>query len=277
MKTSWTTDYRRIERAILFLEGHAGHQPGLKDVSRHVNLSEYHFQRLFKRWAGITPKQFLQVLSLERTKELLRERGSLLDVTYRAGMSSPSRLHDLFVSIEAVTPREFREKGRELSIRYGFHPTPFGECLIAVTDRGISNLAFVREGGRKKALSDLRQQWRHAEISEDPRGTKSYIEMIFGTSHAAGRTINLALKGTNFQVKVWQALLKIPRGAVSSYETIAAAIRKPMAVRAVANAVARNPVAFLVPCHRVIRKTGAIGGYHWGTARKKAMLAWEKR
>jgi AraC family transcriptional regulator of adaptative response/methylated-DNA-[protein]-cysteine methyltransferase len=270
---SGSGDYERIEKAILFLERNSHHQPGLKEIAESVNLSEYHFQRLFRRWAGISPKRFLQVLTLERTKDLLKDKGSLLEVTYQSGLSSAGRLHDLFVTIESVTPDEFRKQGKDITIRYGFHPSPFGECLVAITDRGVSNLSFVQEGGRSQAVNTLRKQWKHALVVQDQDMTRKYAARIF--TSGGNRCINLALRGTNFQIKVWQALLNIPCGRVSAYETIAAAVGRPDAVRAVANAVAGNPVAFLIPCHRVIRKTGALGGYHWGTVRKKAMLAWE--
>ncbi len=266
-------DYQRIEQVILFLEKNGHRQPGLKEVARAVHLSEYHFQRLFRRWAGISPKRFLQVLTLERAKQLLQTSGSLLDVSWQAGLSGAGRLHDLFVNIESVTPAEFRERGKDTTLRYGFHPSPFGECLIAVTERGVSNLAFVQNSSRGRAVAELREQWEHAKIIRDQVATRDCAKRIFKRDNR--RPITLTVRGTNFQVKVWQALLKIPAGRVETYAQVAAAIGKPNAVRAVANAVANNPVAFLVPCHRVIRKTGALGGYHWGMARKKAMLAWE--
>jgi AraC family transcriptional regulator, regulatory protein of adaptative response / methylated-DNA-[protein]-cysteine methyltransferase len=267
-------DYQRIEKAILFLEKNAFRRPDLREVAQSVNLSEYHFQRLFKRWAGISPKRFLQALTLEHAKEALKDSGSLLNVTYEAGLSSPGRLHDLFVNMEAVTPDEFRKQGASLKIRYGFHPSPFGECLVAVTERGISNLAFVPQGDRTKVIRELKKQWKHAEVLEDGSATKVYADRIFGAAKT-DTPLTLHPKGTNFQIKVWQALLKVPRGSVTSYEGIAQQINRPSAVRAVANAVAHNPVAYLIPCHRVIRKTGAVGGYRWGSARKKAILAWE--
>jgi len=273
MTTQAIRDYERIEKAILFLEKNALRRPDLKEVARSANLSEYHFQRLFKRWAGISPKRFLQALTLARAKESLKSAGSLLSATYDAGLSGAGRLHDLFVNIEAVTPDEFRKRGGGLKIRYGFHPSPFGEALIAVTDRGVATVAFAARGGRAKAVRALRRQWKHAGIAENPSATKPYADRIFGK--AAGTPLTLHLKGTNFQIKVWQALLKIPRGAVASYEDVARTIGRPRSVRAVANAVAHNPVGYLIPCHRVIRKTGAIGGYGWGVSRKKAMLAWE--
>lgn len=274
MKTQAADDYQRIEKAILFLEKNALCRPDLKEIAKAVNLSEYHFQRLFKRWAGISPKRFLQALTLERAKEALKNSGSLLDVAYGMGLSSPGRLHDLFVNIEAVTPDEFRKQGASLKIRYGFHPSPFGEFLVAVTDRGISNLAFVPQGDRTRIIRELKNQWKHAEVLEDPSATRPYADRLFKASRSAS-PLMLHLKGTNFQIKVWQALLNVPRGAVASYEYIARKIGMPSAVRAVANAVAHNPVAYLIPCHRVIRKTGVVGGYRWGSTRKKAMLAWE--
>jgi AraC family transcriptional regulator of adaptative response/methylated-DNA-[protein]-cysteine methyltransferase len=267
-------DYRRIEKAILFLEKNFRTQPDLRKIARSVNLSEYHFQRLFKRWAGISPKRFLQLLTAEYAKQVMDSGGSLLDVTDKTGLSSAGRLHDLFVSMEAVTPGEFRKRGEDVKIFYGLHPTPFGECFIAVTERGICHLAFMGRTGRKTIVQTLMKQWRQADISEDTARTRPYIERIFG-SDPPNSLVPLHLAGTNFQIKVWQALLKIPRGTIVSYGNIAGAIGKPAAARAVANAVAHNPIAFLIPCHRVIRKTGALGGYRWGSARKKAMLAWE--
>jgi AraC family transcriptional regulator, regulatory protein of adaptative response / methylated-DNA-[protein]-cysteine methyltransferase len=273
--TASANDYQRIEKAILYLERNALRQPDLKEIARSVNLSEYHFQRLFRRWAGVSPKRFLQALTLERAKEALNNSENLLDATYGTGLSSSGRLHDLFVNMEAVTPDEFRRQGSGLKIRYGFHPSPFGECLMAVTDRGISNLSFVPQGGRAKIIRELKKQWNQAEVVKDPSATRPYADRIFDAGKPAA-PLTLYLKGTNFQIKVWQALLKIPRGGIVSYEDIARRIGRPDAVRAVANAVAHNPVAFLIPCHRVIRKTGAVGGYRWGSPRKKALLAWEQ-
>jgi len=267
-------DYKRIEKAILYLEKNAHRRPDLKEVAQAVNLSEYHFQRIFRRWAGISPKRFLQFLTLERIKALMKGAGSLLDVTYRSGLSSEGRLHDLFVNVDAVTPGEFRSRGENLKVRYGFYRSPFGDCLVAVTDRGITNLAFIQPGKRAIAVRDLKMEWKRADIAEDPATTKPYVEKIFRPGRAGGK-VDLFVKGTNFQIKVWKALLRIPRGAVISYEAVARQIGRPKAVRAVANAVANNPIAFLIPCHRVILKSGAFGGYRWGSTRKKAILAWE--
>ncbi len=269
-------DYSRIESAILFLEKNHPARPGLKEIARSVNLSEYHFQRLFRRWAGISPKRFLQFLTLRSAKELFDGSKSLLDVSYEAGLSSPSRLHDLFVAAEAVTPGEYKTRGQGLEITCGFHPSPFGECLVGMTQRGICFLAFVPAGGREKALRQLKKQWAGAEFREDARATRPCASHIFNPRVFRGaRPLTLFLKGTNFQLKVWEALLKTAPGSVVSYEDLAERVGRHGAARAVGNAVARNPVAFLIPCHRVIQKTGVIGNYRWGPARKKAMLAWE--
>lgn len=267
-------DYKRIEKAILYLEKNARRQPDLRDVAQAMNLSEYHFQRIFRRWAGISPKRFLQFLTIERVKTLMKGSGSLLDITYQAGLSSAGRLHDLFVNVEAVTPGEFRKRGENLKIRYGFYPSPFGECLIAVTDRGITNLVFVQPGGRATMVRELKTQWKRADVTEDATAARPYVEKIFAPGRS-GSEVDLFVKGTNFQIKVWKALLRIPRGAVISYEDMAKQIGMPKAVRAVAGAVASNPIAYLIPCHRVILKSGALGGYRWSGTRKKAILAWE--
>ena len=269
-------DYARIEKAILFLEGNYQRQPELHEIAASVNLSEFHFQRLFRRWAGISPKRFVQFLTLEHAKKLLGGSHSVLDATYDAGLSSPGRLHDLFVNIEAVTPGEFKARGANLEIHYGFHATPFGECLLAATDRGVCGLGFVGDGGRSRTLHDFKQRWPEARMKENARRTSPYLHRIFGPTNGDGKKpITLVLRGTNFQVKVWEALLRIPMGAVTSYEELAASVCSTRAARAVGAAVGKNPVAFLIPCHRVIHKAGVIGNYHWGSARKKAILAWE--
>jgi len=269
-------DYFRIERAILFLEQNYPRQPELREVAESVQLSEFHFQRLFRRWAGISPKRFLQFLTLEHAKRLLERKQTVLDATYDAGLSSPGRLHDLFVNIEAMTPGEFKTQGAGLHISYGFHPSPFGECLLAVTERGICALGFVSTNERTPVLRDFQARWPEARWEEDSRLTQPYIRRIFGGEKSNGnRPITLVLRGTNFQIKVWEALLKIPMGSVVPYENLAATVCSGRAARAVGAAVGKNPIAFLIPCHRVIRKAGRIGDYHWGAARKKAILAWE--
>ncbi|HEX8695410.1 MAG TPA: methylated-DNA--[protein]-cysteine S-methyltransferase [Longimicrobium sp.] len=270
-----TSDYQRIEQAIRYLERHYREQPRLEDVARSVHLSEFHFQRLFRRWAGISPKRFLQFLTVEHAKRRLEECRSVLEATYDAGLSSPGRLHDLFVSLEAVTPGEYKLRGAGLAIRYGFHETPFGTALLATTDRGVCGLAFVDEDGGGEALEDLRERWELARLAEDPRATADAARRIFDREQGDERPLPLFVQGTNHQVRVWQALLRVPAGALVTYEALADAAGAPGSARAVANAVGRNPVAFAIPCHRVIRKLGVMGGYRWGTARKQAILGWE--
>jgi len=271
-----TADYERIEKAILYLEGNFRGHPSLGDVAREVGLSEYHFHRLFTRWAGISPKRFLQFLTAEYARGLLRESPSVLEAAYGSGLSGPGRLHDLIVNVYAVTPGELKGEGAGLTIRYGVHPSPFGDCFVAITGKGICALSFLPGRSAEEALEELRSRWRRARLVEDPKGTKPVTDRVFDPSRREGASpLNVIVKGTNFQVKVWEALVRIPPGRAASYEAIAARIDAPDAVRAVGNAVARNPVAFLIPCHRVIRKTGVFGGYRWGPARKKAILAWE--
>jgi AraC family transcriptional regulator of adaptative response/methylated-DNA-[protein]-cysteine methyltransferase len=238
-----------------------------------VGLSEYHFQRLFTRWAGISPKRFLQFLTVEYAKELLVDKRNLLDVTYETGLSSPGRLHDLFVNCEAITPGEFKTNGQGVTINYGFHPSPFGECLVAVTERGVCGLFFVT-GQWEDSFRELESVWSEANFVEDRMQTKPMAERIFDPVRHT-QALPVVLKGTNFQLKVWQALLRIPAGSMVSYDAVAAHIGQPGAARAVGNAVARNPVGYVIPCHRVIRKTGLLGKYHWGSVRKKAILGWE--
>jgi AraC family transcriptional regulator of adaptative response/methylated-DNA-[protein]-cysteine methyltransferase len=269
-------DYSRIEKAILFLDRNFSEQPSLSKIASGVNLSEHHFQRLFRHWAGISPKRFVQFLTIEYAKQLLQESKSVLEVTYEAGLSSPGRLHDLFVNVEAVTPGEFKAKGAGLKIVYGVHSSPFGPCLLAITDRGICGLSFLFQSDPRKAVETLGRKWSGASFSEDPGTTGPLIDRIFPRTKPQGpRGLSLFLKGTNFQLKVWEALLKIPQGAAISYQDLAVHLGKPGAARAVGNAVGQNPIAYVIPCHRVIRKMGVIGDYHWGAARKKAMLAWE--
>lgn len=271
-----SSDYQRIEEAIRYLEENFRDQPSLEEVAKHLNLSPYHFQRLFRRWAGISPKRFLQFLTLEYAKELLDESHSVLDTTYESGLSSPGRIHDLFVNIEAVTPGQYRTRGAGLKIAYGIHPSPFGDCLLAATERGICDLSFVTKGSRQEAVAELQQRWGAAELYESPETTQPYVDQVFPPEPQNGkRSVTLFLSGTNFQIKVWEALLKIPPGHARSYGDVAQSIGQPGAARAVGSAVGSNPVAYIIPCHRVIRKTGALGNYHWGRTRKQAMVGWE--
>ena len=269
-------DYQRIEKAIQFLAENFHSQPSLKEIAGNIHMSEFHFQRLFTRWVGISPKRFLQFLTKEYAKTLLEKSINLLDVTYESGLTSPGRLHDLFVSCEAVTPGEYKTRGAGLEIAYGYHATPFGECMLAITDRGICGLSFVQNDGRQPVFADLKNRWAHAKLVEDPYVTRPFVKRIFDPSKQKNSApLYLILNGTNFQIKVWEALIKIPMGAVVSYESVAAHIGMPKASRAVGNAVGSNPVSFVIPCHRVIRKTAEFGNYGGGVARKMAMLGWE--
>jgi AraC family transcriptional regulator, regulatory protein of adaptative response / methylated-DNA-[protein]-cysteine methyltransferase len=270
------SDYPQIQRAIEFIEANTNRQPSLAQVAEHVGLSEFHFQRLFTRWAGISPKRFLQFLTLEHAKRLLRDSRTVLDASYEAGLSGSGRLHDLFVTVESVTPGEFRALGAGLEIAWGVHPTPFGDSLIATTPRGICALYFVREGGLGAAMEELAATWPEASLVERPSATAPYAEQIFAQDRSANTTpLPVHLRGTNFQVNVWKALLRIPCGTAVSYEDLADMISAPRAARAVGSAVGSNPVSFLIPCHRVIRKTGHFGNYGGGPSRKRAILAWE--
>ena len=267
-------DYLRIEQAIQYLEKHANTQPELSEIASAVGLSEYHFQRIFSRWAGISPKRFLQFLTKESAKDLLSKSENLLDTTYGVGLSSLGRLHDLFVTTEAVTPGQYKSGGAGLTIRYGLHDTPFGKALIGTTERGICHLGFVGNS-EGEAIDTLVVNWQQAEMIEDHQATVTLVDPIFDLSQRAKTPLHLHLRGTNFQLKVWEALLRIPPGAVTSYQGLAEQAGRPGASRAVGTALGRNPIAVLIPCHRVIRKLGEFGNYRHGMARKKALLGWE--
>lgn len=269
-------DFERIEKVIEYIEQNFKQQPELGEISKHIGLSEFHLQRLFKRWVGISPKRFLQYLTKEHAKTLLRQSENVLSVTYDTGLSGPGRLHDLFINCEAVTPGEYKLLGEGLKIYYGIHQTLFGKCMIAKTDRGICGLFFLRDSNGNEYVKRLNHDWPEARIEENPVITAASVDQIFNLkSWEKNKPISLFVQGTNFQIKIWEALLKIPSGNVVAYEEIAQFVGKPKAVRAVGSAVARNPVSFLIPCHRVIRKYGDFGNYQGGTARKKAILAWE--
>ena len=262
-------DYRRVAEAIAYLDDHARAQPSLDDVAAAVGLSPHHFHRLFRRWAGTTPKRFLQALTLDAAKERLAESRSVLDTAFEVGLSGPSRLHDLFVTVDGVTPGEFARGGHGVELTWGLTPTPFGTALIGRTARGVCHLAFV-DGDEEAAVAELAERWPEAELREDPSGARELADAIF-----RGERPPLHVRGTNFQLRVWEALLRIPPGRVAAYSRVAEGVGRPDAVRAVAGAVARNRIGWLIPCHRVIRKVGAAGGYRWGERRKRAMLGWE--
>src|SRR6476469_1268353 len=269
-------DYHRIARAIAFMRQHHLNQPNLATVAEHIGLSEYHFQRLFTQWAGISPKRFLQYLTVEYAKSKITQTKSLLDLTLDVRLSSPGRLHDLFVTLEAMSPGEFKAGGAGLQIRYGIHDTPFGTSLIATTARGICNLYFLETTDEQTAAQRLRLAWKNAEIIRDEQATQSLRDLIFTSETLnAQKPLTLLLKGTNFQIQVWRALLKLPFGAIATYQTIAQMVARPTAARAVGNAIGKNPIGYLIPCHRVIRESGELGGYGWGVDRKTVMLGWE--
>lgn len=269
-------DYQRIEQAIAYLESHAREQPSLAEAAAALGLSQHHFQRLFKRFAGVSPKRFLQFLTASQARRLLQDSRPVLDAAFALGLSSPSRLHDLTLNAYAMTPGQVAREGQGLEIRYGLPDTPFGRCLLAVTDRGVCGLYFVDSGGREAALANLAQSWPGAELRQDQASVGRVAQRIFAPM-ASGRPtpLNLLVRGSNFQLQVWQALLRIPPGAVIAYGNLATRLGSPGAARAVGRAVGANPIAYLIPCHRVLRASGAFGGYRWGLQRKKAMLAWE--
>jgi AraC family transcriptional regulator of adaptative response/methylated-DNA-[protein]-cysteine methyltransferase len=271
------TDYDRIAKAIDFIASKVDSQPTLNEIAAHLYLSPFHFQRLFCRWAGVTPKRFLQVLTVERAKQLLSESKSLLDVSDSVGLSSSSRLYDHFVHLEAVTPGEYKSGGVGLTIEYGVHDTPFGKAFIAITPKGICNFSFLESATGDDHLAVLRAKWPRAEIYEDSGKTHAVISAMFGENLNSDRPtpISLHVSGTNFQISVWKALLQIAPAAVVSYAKVAAFIGHSSSARAVGQAVGANPVAFLIPCHRVIQQSGKLGGYHWGETRKQAIHVWE--
>ncbi len=269
-------DYYRIEKAIAYIKENAGQQPDLVDIAASVHLSDYHFQRMFSRWAGISPKRFLQYLTKEYAKKLLRNDRSVMDTTYDVGLSGGSRLHDLFVVCEAVTPGEYKREGEGLKIFYGCHPSPFGYCLLGATERGVCYLEFQVDGLKNPSIQGIQKRWPRAEITLKPKKSHALVKKIFNFKPASDNApLHLYVKGSNFQIKVWEALLKIPLGNVVTYEDVARQIKMPKAARAVGNAVGQNPIPFLIPCHRVIRKMGDFGNYGGGKERKKAMLGWE--
>jgi len=266
------TDYERIKKAIEFIRSNFQRQPDLDAVAREVYLSQFHFQRLFKEWAGVSPKKFLQYISLQHAKKLLQQH-TVSDAAYETGLSGSSRLHDLFISIEGMTPGEYKNGGEQLQINYSFAETPFGNIIVASTAKGICHLAFADDEG--KALEELQSQFPKARFKQVVDTIQQNALFIFTQDWKDLSKIKLHLKGTAFQIKVWEALLKIPMGDVSTYSGIANTINNPNASRAVGTAIGDNPVAFLIPCHRVIRSTGDFGQYHWGSVRKTAIIGWE--
>jgi AraC family transcriptional regulator of adaptative response/methylated-DNA-[protein]-cysteine methyltransferase len=274
-----TTDdhinYQRIEQAIVYLEKNFHRQPELDEVAENVHLSPFHFQRIFSEWAGISPKRFLQFLTVDFLKQKLQQSKNLIEAAESVGLSSQSRVYDLFTTLEAVTPQEYKLKGAGIKIEYGFHQTPFGLSLIGITDRGICWLSFLTaDQDPKSELEKLKMHWHNSVFYEHVSLTSDYINQIFSTG-ANPKKLHVFVKGTNFQVKVWEALLKIPMGDVTTYQSIANAIQNSNAMQAVGSAVGSNHVAYLIPCHRVIRKDGILGEYRWEATRKKSIIGWE--
>ena len=267
------TNYQRIEKAIGYINTHFKEQPDLDEVAKQVYLSPFHFQRLFKEWAGVTPKKFLQYISLEYAKQFLEQKHSLADVSFEAGLSGTSRLHDLFISIEGMTPGEYKNEGENLQINYSFAETFFGDVLIGSTDKGICHIAFA--GNPDEELTGMRNRFPRAVFVQRTDMHQQNALQVFKNDWKDLEKIKLHLKASPFQIKVWEALLRIPFGSISTYASIAHDIHSPNASRSVGTAIANNPVAFLIPCHRVIKSTGLVGEYHWGRTRKSALLGWE--
>jgi AraC family transcriptional regulator of adaptative response/methylated-DNA-[protein]-cysteine methyltransferase len=272
-------DYDIVRRAIAFLSLNWEEQPTLERLAAHLDLSPAHTQRLFKRWCGLSPKEFVQAVTIDHARALLAGSASVLDAAHEVGLSGGGRLHDLFVDHEAMTPGDYKRRGEGLSIAYGFHQTPFGETLLLVTDRGLAGLAFVDEDkgqSRSDALADMTRRWPRATFAEAPGRTAPHADAIFEPARwSEERPVRLVLIGTDFEVRVWETLLRIPMGRAVTYADIARHLGQPTAARAVGSAVGRNPISFVVPCHRVLRGDGQLGGYHWGLTRKKALIGWE--
>ena len=277
-------NYLRIEQAIQYLEKNFQRQPELDDVAEKVHLSPFHFQRIFTEWAGISPKRFLQYLTVDFLKGKLQQSKNLVEAAEHAGLSSQSRVYDLFTTLEAVTPQEYKQSGSGIRIEYGMHETPFGLCLIGVTERGICWLSFIStDEDPKFELEKMKEHWHNSVFHQDQELTKYFSDQIFNRREAnlpAGKAgtqskLHIFVKGTNFQIKVWEALLKIPMGGVTTYQGIAEGIQNPKAMQAVGSAIGSNHIAYLIPCHRVIRKDGILGEYRWNSTRKKSIIGWE--
>ena len=269
-------DYAVVRRAIAFISEHWRAQPEIDEIAAAVGTTTADLHHVFRRWAGLTPKAFLQAITLDNARRLLRSSASVLDAAYEVGLSGPGRLHDRFVTQEAMSPGDWKSGGEGLSVAYGFHPSPFGSALVMTTERGLAGLAFADPGEEEAALDDMRGRWAKARYSEDKERTGAIARRIFDpTLWRPERPLRVVLIGTDFEVRVWETLLGIPMGRATTYSDIAAKLGKPTASRAVGAAVGKNPVSFVVPCHRVMGKSGDLTGYHWGITRKRAMLGWE--
>ena len=269
-------DYQVVRETLERITETWRDQPQLDDLARQVGLQPIQLQRVFSRWAGLTPKQFVQAITLDHARALLRDAASILDTSYEVGLSGPARLHDLFVTHEAMTPGDYRGRGAGVTIRYGFHPCPFGQVLLMITERGLAGLAFADPGEETSAFEDMSSRWPAASFVADQEATLPYAVRVFDPSAWASNVpLNVVFIGTDFEIRVWQTLLKIPMGRATTYSDIARSLGKPSAARAVGTAVGRNPISFVVPCHRVLGRTGGLCGYHWGLTRKRAILGWE--
>ena len=270
-------DYAVVKAAIEYLTENAKAQPDLETLAKAIGEDPFSLQKLFKRWAGISPKSFLQALTLDHAKHMLRDASSILDTSYEVGLSSPGRLHDLFVSHEAMSPGVYKAKGGGVSIYWAFHPSPFGLALVMVTDQGLAGLAFCDEGEEAEAFEDMARRWPNADYNQDSAKTAPYLARIFSREEwQPDQPLRVVFIGTDFEVRVWETLLKIPFGKATTYGDIALHLDKPKgAARAVGTAVGKNPISFVVPCHRVLGTTGKLCGYHWGLTRKQAILGWE--
>jgi AraC family transcriptional regulator of adaptative response/methylated-DNA-[protein]-cysteine methyltransferase len=269
-------DYDSVRRAIAFISENWRNQPEIEAIADAASLTPDELHHLFRRWAGLTPKAFMQALTLDHAKGLLRDSASVLDAALDSGLSGPGRLHDLFVTHEAMSPGEWKTGGAGMTLRYGFHPSPFGTAIVIASDRGLAGLAFADAGDERAALADQCRRWPNATYVEDHEGTTELAQRVFDPKMwRQDQPLRVVLIGTDFEVRVWETLLKIPMGRATSYSDIAKSLSNPKASRAVGAAVGRNPVSFVVPCHRVLGKSGALTGYHWGVTRKQAMLGWE--
>jgi AraC family transcriptional regulator, regulatory protein of adaptative response / methylated-DNA-[protein]-cysteine methyltransferase len=272
-------DYDLIRRAIAFLTESWTEQPSLDALAAHLGLNPSHCQKLFKRWCGLSPKEFVQAITVDHARSLLKGSASVLNAAYEVGLSGGGRLHDLFVSHEAMTPGDYKRRGEGLEMGYGFHASPFGEALLVITERGVAGLAFVDEDKaqtREDVLVEMKARWPKAHLVAAPERTARFARQIFEpAAWKRDRPVRLVMIGTDFEVRVWETLLKIPMGRAVSYHDIASHLGQPTASRAVGSAVGRNPISFVVPCHRVLRGDGSLGGYHWGLTRKRALIGWE--
>jgi AraC family transcriptional regulator of adaptative response/methylated-DNA-[protein]-cysteine methyltransferase len=269
-------DYEVVRRAIGHIARHWQAQPAIEEIAAAAGVGATDLHHVFRRWAGLTPKDFLAALTLDHARKLLRQSASVLDAAYEVGLSGPGRLHDLFVTHEAMSPGEWKAGGAGLSIAYGFHPSPFGKALVMITPRGLSGLAFADPGEERSALADMQRRWPRARYVEDAAATVPYARRIFdSTMWRPEQPLRVVLIGTDWEIRVWETLLKVPMGRATTYSDIASKVRAPKAARAVGAAVGKNPVCFVVPCHRVLGKSGDLTGYHWGLTRKRAILGWE--